>query len=243
MPAYSNDPDPQALARLCSELVKIDSINPPGNETRLAEYCARYLGDLRLELTVINHGQNRSSLLARLPGKGNKPGVLLSAHLDTVPPGLTAWKHNPLSGLIADGNIYGRGAADMKGGMAVILYTVSGLKAGLEGDIYIALTAGEETDSLGAKAVADRLAVVPLQGIIIPEPTHNQVVIAEKGALWLELTTFGKTAHGSTPAVGVNAVEHMRLLAVWPGVTRPAMSLRVIMSAPSRSSRAAFSRK
>ena len=212
MPAYSNDPDPQALARLCSELVKIDSINPPGNETRLAEYCARYLEDLALEVSVINHGQNRSSLLARLPGKGNKPGVLFSAHLDTVPPGLTAWEHDPLSGLIADGNVYGRGAADMKGGMAVILYTVSALQAGLEGDIYIALTAGEETDSLGAKVVADRLAGVPLQGIIIPEPTHNQVVIAEKGALWLELTTFGKTAHGSTPGVGVNAIEHMRLL-------------------------------
>ena len=212
MPAFLTDPDPQALAQLCSKLVKINSINPPGNETRLAEYCARYLEDLALEVSVINHGQNRSSLLARLPGKGNKPGVLFSAHLDTVPPGLTAWEHDPLSGLIADGNVYGRGAADMKGGMAVILYTVSALKAGLEGDIYIALTAGEETDSLGAKVVADRLADVPLQGIIIPEPTHNQVVIAEKGALWLELTTFGKTAHGSTPGVGVNAIEHMRLL-------------------------------
>jgi len=212
MHPFSTDPDPQALARLCSELVKIDSINPPGNETRLAEYCALYLEHLSFEVSLINHGQNRSSLLARLPGKGNKPGVLLSAHLDTVPPGLSAWKHDPLSGLIADGNVHGRGAADMKGGMAVILYTVSALKFGLEGDIYIALTAGEETDSLGAKAVADRLAGVPLQGIIIPEPTHNQVVIAEKGALWLELTTFGKTAHGSTPAVGVNAIEHMFLL-------------------------------
>lgn len=212
MPAISSEPDPQALAQLCSELVKIDSINPPGNETRLAEYCARYLESLSLEVTKINHGQNRSSLLARLPGKGNKPGVLLSAHLDTVPPGLSAWKNDPLSGLIADGNVYGRGAADMKGGMAPILYTVSMLKTRLEGDIYIALTAGEETDSLGAKTAAEKLAGVPLQGIIIPEPTYNQVVIAEKGALWLELTTFGKTAHGSTPEVGVNAVEHMRLL-------------------------------
>lgn len=212
MCALLNEPDAMALAQLCSDLVKIDSINPPGNEKQLAEHCARYLEKLSLEVTVIEHGKNRSSILARLAGKGHKPGVLLSAHLDTVPPGLSAWKQDPLSGLVADGNVYGRGAADMKGGMAVILYTVSALKARLDGDVYIALTAGEETDSLGAKEAAGLLADIPLQGIIIPEPTHNQVVIAEKGALWLELTTYGKTAHGSTPAVGVNAIEHMRLL-------------------------------
>ena len=212
MNASLTDPDALALAQLCSSLVKIDSINPPGNEQQLAEYCARYLQNLSLEVSVIDHGNNRSSILARLPGTGSNPGVLLCAHLDTVPAGITAWKHDPLSGLIADGNVYGRGAADMKGGLAVILYTVAALKSSLGGDIYIALTAGEETDSLGAKVVAERLAGVPLRGVIIPEPTHNQVVIAEKGALWLELTTYGKTAHGSTPAVGVNAIEHMRLL-------------------------------
>ena len=212
MHAPINETDARALAQLCSELVQIDSINPPGNERKLAEYCAGYLKNLASEVNVIDHGQNRSSVLARLAGKAKKPGMLLSAHLDTVPPGLSAWKQDPLSGLIAEGNVYGRGAADMKGGMAAILHTVSTLKTRLEGDIYIALTAGEETDSLGARVVAEHLAGVPLQGIIIPEPTNNRVVIAEKGALWLELTTYGKTAHGSTPAVGVNAIEHMRLL-------------------------------
>ena len=200
------------VVKFCQEMVRIRSVNPPGDELQAAELVASVLTKIGLEVEVIKHSPTRASVLARLKGSRKKPALLCNGHLDTVPVGSEEWIHDPFGGIVSGGKIWGRGTADMKGGLAALLVAAKALvKAGvpLEGDLIIAATAGEEVDSLGATAVAARTDLGPVQAILIPEPSSNDLCIAEKGALWLEITTQGKTAHGSMPEMGRNAVMMM----------------------------------
>jgi len=178
----------------------------------MAEYVANVLKPIGLEVKLLKHSSSRASVLAILRGSGQVPALLYSAHLDTVPLGAEQWIHEPFAAETLDGKIWGRGSADMKGGLAALLVMAkimanSGLS--IKGDLIFAITAGEEVDSLGAKSVASYPDLGPVQAIIVPEPSYNDIYIAEKGALWLEISTYGKTAHGSMPALGKNAVMMM----------------------------------
>ena len=200
------------VVEFCRELLKIKSINPPGDELTVAEYIAGVLKETGLEVELIRHSPARASVLARLRGSGETPALLFNGHIDTVPIGTEAWIHDPFGGVVKDGKIWGRGAADMKGGVAALMAAVKILaEVGppLKGDLLFAATAGEEINSLGATAIASRGDFGPVQAILIPEPSHNELFIAEKGAFWLELTTHGQTAHGSMPDLGRNAVLMM----------------------------------
>jgi len=197
---------------VCQDLIKIGSINPPGDELTIAEYCADFLRSLGFEVNLLQHSEKRASVLACLRGTGQKPGVMVCGHLDTVPIGAIPWKHAPLSGEISDGKIWGRGASDMKGGIATILASAQELvKSNFapQGDLWVGLTAGEETDFLGALEISKRHEVLPLQILLIPEPSSNEIFLAQKGALWIEIGMEGKTAHGSMPDLGINTVELM----------------------------------
>jgi len=200
------------LVEYCREMVRIKSVNPPGDEMAMAEYVANVLKSIGLEVKLLKHSSSRASVLAILRGSGQVPALLYSAHLDTVPLGAEQWIHEPFAAETLDGKIWGRGSADMKGGLAALLVMAkimanSGLS--IKGDLIFAITAGEEVDSLGAKSVASYPDLGPVQAIIVPEPSYNDIYIAEKGALWLEISTYGKTAHGSMPALGKNAVMMM----------------------------------
>lgn len=200
------------LVEYCREMVRIKSVNPPGDEMAMAEYVANVLKSIGLEVKLLKHSSSRASVLAILRGSGQVPALLYSAHLDTVPLGAEQWIHEPFAAETLDGKIWGRGSADMKGGLAALLVMAkimanSGLS--IKGDLIFAITAGEEIDSLGAKSVASYPDLGPVQAIIVPEPSYNDIYIAEKGALWLEISTYGKTAHGSMPALGKNAVMMM----------------------------------
>jgi succinyl-diaminopimelate desuccinylase len=200
------------VVEVCQELVRLNSVNPPGNELGAAQFAAGYLKAAGLEVEMIHHNPERASILARLRGSGEAPGVLLSGHLDTVPVGVEQWLHDPFGGEVADGRVWGRGASDMKGGVAAIMVAVKALaqaKYPLRGDILLALTAGEEVDSLGATVIAQRTDLGPLQALLVAEPSSNELFVAEKGALWLEVSTHGKTAHGSMPDLGKNAILMM----------------------------------
>ncbi|MBN1984237.1 MAG: M20 family metallopeptidase [Chitinivibrionales bacterium] len=200
------------LVSLCSRLIRMRSVNPPGSELAIAQYIADVLRTYGLTIELIPHFQNRASLLARLKGQGTKPGVLFSGHLDTVPAGSELWTYEPFSGTISDGKIWGRGCADMKGGIAAMMLAasiVAKTTLTLKGDLILAFTAGEEVDCLGSSELAKRADLKPIQAIVIAEPSGNDLYIAEKGALWIELTTYGKTAHGSMPELGRNAITMM----------------------------------
>lgn len=197
---------------LCRRLVQIRSVNPPGDERGIAEHVAGLLSAAGLEVEILPHSATRASVLARLRGRGEGPGLLYSAHLDTVPVGAEPWRHDPFAGEVADGRLWGRGAADMKGGLAAMVVAAQVLArsaAPLRGDLLLACTAGEEVDGLGAAAVAARADLGPLLAIVVAEPSSNGLYVAEKGVLWVEVTTHGKTAHGSMPDLGENAVMMM----------------------------------
>jgi succinyl-diaminopimelate desuccinylase len=203
------------VVKYCRDLVRIRTVNPPGDEIKAAEYVASTLKQAGLDAELVEHTPNRASMVARLKGSGRKPALLYNGHLDTVPVGSEKWDHEPFGGEIADGKIWGRGASDMKGGLAAMMAgmkAVARAKAPLQGDLIFAATAGEEVDSLGATSVAAIPGLGPLQAIVISEPSSNEMFVAEKGAFWLELTTHGRTAHGSMPEQGRNAILMMMKL-------------------------------
>src|SRR5699024_3854906 len=137
---------------------------------------------------------------------------LLSGHTDTVKIGAQEWKFDPFKGEIEDGKLYGRGTSDMKSGLAALYLALESVyEEGYElnQDIEFLATAGEEVDTKGAKHYVQSTTMDNIDAIIIAEATSEKVAIGHKGALWIEVTLTGKTAHGAMPEQGLNAVEGM----------------------------------
>lgn len=200
---------------ILQKLVSFKTVNEPGDEKPLAEYIKALLDDIGLETRLDDLGNNRANVIGRLRGTGERETLLFNGHLDTVPCGDVEWKYGPYIGEIEDGKIYGRGTADMKGGLAAMIVAIKAIKESgveLKGDFLYTATAGEETDSIGAVKFVKDGGLDEVGAIIIGEPSSGKINIAEKGAFWIEITTYGKTAHGAFPNKGVNAVVHMNAL-------------------------------
>lgn len=205
--------DEQEAVAFLRSLIAINSVNPPGEETKVAEAIRNHLASAGLDAQLDEVEPGRSNLLASLPGAsqvgGERRVLVFSGHLDTVPTGSVPWEHDPFGGERVGNKLYGRGTTDMKGGVAAMILAMEYLhRAGvkLEGTLRFAGTVGEEVDCLGAKAVASKGQIDDATAIVISEPSANQPFVAHKGALWLEVITYGKTAHGSMPDQGVNAI-------------------------------------
>lgn len=157
---------------------------------------------------------NRANLSCRVRSTGAAPALLFVCHLDVVPPCEAGWTDPPFAAIEKQGRIYGRGAADMKGGMTAVVTAIRQLieaEVDLLGDIIFFAAAGEETDSCGAKRLLSGFGkeLPALAGVILPEPTDFDVVTAHRGMLWIEVATKGRTAHGSSPELGINAIASM----------------------------------
>lgn len=201
------------LIDLAQELVRTPTPNPPGQEEKAALILQSRFEAERLKTEMIPESDGRANIVMTLPGAGKAPTLLYDGHLDTVGPGDEgAWSDPPYSGLIKNGRLLGRGSSDMKAGvaaqaMAAILAHRSGIE--LAGDLVVASTCGEETDNLGAHTLRNTGRLEGVGGIVIAEPSSNEVFIAEKGTLWIEISTFGRTSHGSAPHLGINAIGKM----------------------------------
>lgn len=194
------------------ELIQIDTQNPTGNEKEAVNYICQFFKKKcsDLEVKVIEHDEVRASLIVKIAGTSHE-GVAFLGHLDTVPVGdLKKWKTNPFYGKIENGKMYGRGTADMKSGVAVML-----MVAGFfldnhiipSRDLYFLFTADEEGGSLGIQAIKKTGVFEGVKEVIIGEPTDVQVGIFEKGALGVELCAVGKEAHAAQAEKGINAIE------------------------------------
>ena len=200
------------MKTLLQKLVQVDSTRERG-ELEAAGVLKTFFDRTEIPCQVDVWDTNRANCVAHLKGQGSGPGLLFLCHLDVVPPGGVTWQHPPFSGEEIDGRIFGRGTTDMKGGTVAAAEAMRNVLASgpkLQGDLILAATAGEETDSCGVERWMQSASRLPeLAGVMIPEPTDFAVVNAHRGLLWLEITTYGKTAHSSTPHLGINAVNAM----------------------------------
>jgi len=199
---------PEAL-ELTRRLLAFDTINPPGNE----QACAQHLGELLqrggFEVSYHEFAPQRASVVARIGDGQRKPPLGFTGHIDVVPLGAAAWKHAPFAGTVEGGKLYGRGASDMKSGVAA--FTVAALQLAdrlrQSAGVVLVITADEECGCGGAFQLArERKALGEIGALVVAEPTANYPLIGHKGALWLKGVTGGVTAHGSMPEHGDNAV-------------------------------------
>ena len=204
---------------LLQRVLRANTVNPPGNELETALILRDFFDAHGVEAEVDEFLTGRANLIARLPGNGAGRGsLILCGHMDVVPVGGSAWDMEPFAAELRDGRIYGRGASDMKSGLVATAVAVANLKqsgATATGDIVFVATAGEEVDCCGARRLVERGMLEDVEAAVIAEPTRGDVVLAHKGALWVEIATRGKTAHGSMPQEGVNAIEHMYRVLGW----------------------------
>ncbi len=194
--------------RLCADLVRQNTVNPPGNEYLAARVVAEWLEKYDIPSTVFESAPGRANLIASV-GSGS-PRLFVPAHTDVVPAG-DGWEQDPFELVVKDGYMYGRGVNDDKGPLVSLLLLAAFLArhAGeYAGTLIVGAVADEEMGSrygltymLEKGLVAADYAIVPDTGASI-----NQLSCGEKGLLHLEITFFGRQAHGSTPEEGLNAV-------------------------------------
>ena len=190
------------------DLVKIETMNPPGRELECARYVGKLLQDAGLQVSYREFADGRTSVIARLVGTGGKPPICFGGHLDTVPLGAKSWSKDPFAGEISDGKVYGRGTTDMKAGAAAYVWTALQLARRPRGkaDVLFVSVAGEETGCQGSFDLARTRAVGDARALVIAEPTSNYPIVGHRGALWLHAEATGVTVHGSMPHLGVNAI-------------------------------------
>jgi succinyl-diaminopimelate desuccinylase len=195
---------------LTQQLLRFDTINPPGNERPCAEYLGHILEEAGFDVDFYEFAEKRTSLIARIGGSAAKPPLCLTGHLDTVPLGITAWKRDPFGSEIEGDKLFGRGASDMKSGVAAIIAAATSLAKRLPSTpgVLLVLTAAEEGGCLGSKYLLDNVpdALGKAGAIVVGEPTAIYPLVGHKGAIKFWLRAKGVAAHGAMPELGVNAV-------------------------------------
>lgn len=218
---------PVEPASLLQDLIRFDTTNPPGAERACVDFLDRLLSGAGFRTRQVAKDPERPILLTRLEGRGEAPPLLLYGHVDVVAADGNGWTHPPFSGTISDGMVWGRGALDMKGGVAMMVAALLRARAeGLEpaGDVILAVLPDEEAGGVhGAVHLveehADRLEGVrwaigefggfPLR---MAGQTFYPIQVAEKGVCWLEATVRGAGGHGSFPRSGGTMGRLARLL-------------------------------
>jgi succinyl-diaminopimelate desuccinylase len=210
-----------------ARLIRIPTINPPGDAY---PDCARAIGEKLIECGFAvdyidadgrpEHTPDhpRVNVVGLRHGRHERPAVHLNGHFDVVPAG-AGWTRDPFAGIVDEGRIYGRGACDMKAGIAAAVFAAEAIRrAGIElnGSVEISATVDEESGGFaGAAYLAERgrLTRDRLDYVIIPEPLNvDRICIGHRGVYWFEVETRGRIAHGSMPFLGVSAIDHMAVI-------------------------------
>lgn len=210
------------IVDFAARLIRIPTINPPGAEY---ETCAAVIGDqLRAHgadvqlLPAVGRKEHtpehpRVNVFGRTEGSASAPAIHLNGHFDVVPVGL-GWTRDPFGGEVADGKLYGRGACDMKAGIAAAVFAAEAIRragAPHRAPIEISGTVDEESGGFAGVAwLAENrlLSRERTKAVIIPEPFGvDRICIGHRGVYWFEVIAQGRIAHGSMPYLGVNAIE------------------------------------
>ncbi|MFA5873374.1 MAG: M20/M25/M40 family metallo-hydrolase [Anaerolineales bacterium] len=210
----TNAPIHQRPAELLQNLIRFDTTNPPGNERPCIEYLNGLLKDAGVETTLVAKTPERPNLIARLKGEGKAPPLLLYGHVDVVTTEGQQWTHPPFEGRIVDGYIWGRGALDMKSGVAMLLAAflkAKTEKATLPGDVIFCAVADEEAGGdYGSRFLVNehadlfkdvKYAFGEFGGFNMSMGGKRMVpiMVAEKQCCWMKVTFHGRGGHGSMP--------------------------------------------
>ncbi|MCV6593970.1 MAG: acetylornithine deacetylase/succinyl-diaminopimelate desuccinylase family protein [Silicimonas sp.] len=210
------------LVALTQDLIRIPTLNPPGdNYLEICEFLARRLKGTGFEVDFIratgtpgdSERYPRWNLIARREGTQAGQCVHFNSHTDVVEVG-AGWTKDPFGGEVEDGKVYGRGACDMKGGLAASIIAAEAFVAehpDFAGSIEISATTDEETGGFGGVAyLAEEGRYAHVDHVIIPEPLQkDRICLGHRGVWWGEIETHGEIAHGSMPFLGDCAVRHM----------------------------------
>ena len=202
----------QRPAELLQKLIQFDTTNPPGNERECVLYINGLLQDAGIETTILAKEENRLNLIARIKGNGSAPPLLMQGHVDVVTTAGQQWEHDPFGGELIDGYVWGRGALDMKGGVAMMVAAFMRAKveeATLPGDVILTILADEENSGIyGAKFLVEehpeqftgvKYALGEFGGfnMSIAGKRFYPIMVAEKQICWLKLIVRGPGGHGS----------------------------------------------
>jgi succinyl-diaminopimelate desuccinylase len=231
------------IVEFTRDLIRIPTVNPPGDAY---DDCARLIGDRLVAFGFAvdyvepvgrpEHTRThpRVNVVGLRSGAQPRPLVHFNGHFDVVPAG-EGWTVDPFAGVVQHGRIYGRGACDMKAGLAAAIYAAEAVRrAGiaLRGSVEISGTVDEESGGfagVGWLCEHGRIAAARTDFVIIPEPLNvDRICIGHRGVYWFEVTTHGRTAHGSMPFLGTSAIEHMGyVLEAFYRELIPSLALRV----------------
>ncbi len=202
------------LVDLTIRLVQTPTENPPGNEKEAAQLLKPFLSRMGFKIKIVLSPKGRWNLLAEKRwGKGGRT-LIFNGHLDVVPAGKASqWRYPPFQGKLVGGRIYGRGSSDMKSGIASFIHALSTIERSRiplhQGAVILHLVSDEESHGHQGTGFLTQRKGIRGDAALVGEPTSLQPVIAQKGALWIRILTLGKSAHGSKPHLGVNAIEKM----------------------------------
>jgi succinyl-diaminopimelate desuccinylase len=200
----------ERLNKLASHLIRIPSVNPPGNTEACVDRLLEYFDENGVPGRRICKFEGKPNFVVKI-GHGS-PILLWNGHLDVVTPGEEKWEHNPLGGAIEGDFLHGRGAVDMKGSVAAMAEAFLALaKCGknLKGTLkFTAVSDEENLGDAGTQVLADE-GELGADFAIVGEPTNLRVDVVERGVMWFSIISHGRTSHGARPHLGVNAVEQM----------------------------------
>jgi succinyl-diaminopimelate desuccinylase len=199
---------PQDAVSLTRTLLRFDTVNPPGRERDCARYAGAMLEEGGYAVEYFDFEEGRTSLVARAGGSDGKLPLCLTGHLDVVPLGARSWTRDPFAGETDGDKLYGRGASDMKAGVAAMLLAAREFSNKLSGTpgIVVVLTAAEEGGCIGSAHLARTRLLGRAGAMIVGEPTSNYPLVGHKGSIKFHARFRGVSAHGSMPELGVNAI-------------------------------------
>src|SRR5215468_7819639 len=206
--------DTDELVALTRDLVRIPSVVRPGDptatEAAVASHVEGWMRSQGFDVEVQQVAPGRPNVLGAIGEAAAGPTLLLEGHTDVVTEGdPSAWTHPPFAAELVDGKIYGRGAADMKSGLAAAMIAAAAIKrsgAPLAGRLVVGALVDEEGDMIGAKHLCATPIGRELSAAIICEPEQNEICLEQRGVVWARVTARGRMAHGAMPEAGVNPI-------------------------------------
>lgn len=202
------------LVDLAIQLVQAPTENPRGNEKIVVQFLKPLLSKMGFKFKILLSPRARWNMIAERRWDKSGRTLIFNGHLDVVPAGdPSQWKYLPFQGRYYKGKIYGRGASDMKSGIAAFIHAISVIDRSKihpqKGGIKLHLVSDEESHGHQGTGFLTQTGQIRGDAALVGEPTDLLPVIAHKGALWIKISTFGRSAHGSKPHRGVNAIEKM----------------------------------